>query len=71
MGGEERERKRRRREKLHLLSRFDGDRTVGYRLSKRQSSSTLRGLHIKKKILDFHQAPGFSPTLVILGLRVI
>ena len=54
---EERERRKRWREKLHLLSRFDGNRIVGFRLSKRQSPSTRQGLLIKTKIRDFRQAP--------------
>ena len=35
-----RDRRKRRSEKLQLLSRIDEDRTVGFRRSKMQSSST-------------------------------
>ena len=33
--GKERERRRRMREKLHILSGFDGDRTINFHWSKR------------------------------------
>ena len=69
-----RERRRRKREKVHLLSRFDGDRTVSILQSKRQSSSTRRGLHIETKIWHFRQAPRgriFSPTWVNSCLTAI
>ena len=61
-------------EKLHLLSRIYGDRVVDFRPSKRQSSSTRRELRVGTRIWGFHQTPrgmGFSPTLVIFGLRSI
>ena len=61
-------------EKLYLLSKIYGDRAVGFRQSKRQSSSTQRELHVGIRMWGFRQTPrcrGFSPTLVILGLRVI
>ena len=61
-------------EKLHLLSRFYGDRTIGFSRSKRQSSSMRRELRVGMRILGFCQTPrgrGFSPTLVTFGLRVI
>ena len=51
----EREKKRRmrRREKLHLLSRFPSDRTIGSGWRKRQSWSTHRELRVDIKISDF------------------
>ena len=67
---EERERGRRRREKLHLLSKFDGDRIIGFHRSKRQSSSTPRGFRIETKIGEFRQVPrgrGF----LLLGLILV
>ena len=48
-----------RSEKLHLLSRFYGDWTVGFRQSKRQSLSTRRELCVGIRIW------GFYPILVI------
>ena len=71
---EERERRRRRREKLHLLFRISSDQTVVSNRSKRQSSSTRRGLCIETKIWGFRQAPrgrGFSPTWFNSCLRSI
>ena len=78
-GGEEKRKKRKERrikdsEKLHLLSKIYGDRTVGFRWSKMQSSSTRRELRVGTRIWGFRQTPrgrGFSPTLVIFCLRVI
>ena len=64
----------RRSEKLHLLSRFYGDRTIGFLRSKRQSSSMRRELRVGIRIRGFRQTPrgrGFSPTLVTFGLRTI
>ena len=75
--GREREKKRKeekRSAKLHLLSKFDGDRTIDFRLSKRQSPSTRRKLHIGTRIWGFGQTPrarDFPPTWVIFGLRAI
>ena len=66
--------KEKRSEKLHLLSRIYGDRTIGFSRSKRQSSSTCRELHVGTRIRGFRQTlrgKGFSPASVILGLRVI
>ena len=54
-----------RSEKLHLLSRFYGDWTVGFRQSKRKSSSTLRELCVGTRFWGFRQTPkvrGFPPT---------
>ena len=59
------ERRRRRREKLHLLSSFPGDRTVGFRRSKRESSSSRQELQVETRIGEFRQTPrgrGLSPT---------
>ena len=52
-------------EKLHFLSRFYGDRTVDFRRSKRQSSSTRRELRVGTRIQGFRQTMrvrGFSHT---------
>ena len=74
--GEEEGRKRRirRREKLHLLSSFSGNRTVGFRRSKRESSSSRQELQVETGIREFRQTPrgkSFSPTLFNHCLRVI
>ena len=77
--GKEKEREEKKEEgkwseKLYLLSKIYGDQAVGFRRSKRQSSSKRRELRVGTRIGGFHQTPrgmGFSPTLVILGLRVI
>ena len=61
-------------EKLYLLSKIYGDRVVDFFRSKRQSSSTRRELRVGIRIWGFRQTlrgRGFSPTLVILGLRPI
>ena len=82
IGGEQigekemRKKKRRKgmREKLHILSRFSGNRTVGSDQSKRQSWSMHRELRVGTKISRFRQAPrgrGFSPTRFNFCLRVI
>ena len=72
--GERREKEKERKEKkeeekrsenLHLLSRFYGDWTIGFRQSKRQSSSTRRELRVGTRIRGFIQTlrgRGFSPT---------
>ena len=70
---ERKEKKRKERrikdsEKLHLLSKIYGDRTVGFHWSKRKSSSTRRELRVGTRIWGFRQTSrgrGFSPTLVI------
>ena len=65
---------RKRSEKLYLLSKIYGDRAIGFRWSKRQSSFTRRELRVGTRIWGFRQTPrgrGFPPTLVILGIRVI
>ena len=63
-----------RSEKLYLLFKIYGDRAIGFRWSKRQSSSTRRELRVRTRIWGFRQTPrgrGFSPTLVVLDLRDI
>ena len=66
--GRGKERKRMRelsREKLYLLSKFLGDRTVGFRRSKKESSFSQQELHIETGIMEFWQTPrgrGFSLT---------
>ena len=62
------------REKLQLLSRFHGDRSIYSGWSKRQSWSMQRGLRVGTKISGFFQTPrgrGFSPTRFNSCLRVI
>ena len=52
-------------EKFLILSKFYGDRTIDFRWSKRQSSSTRRVLRVGTRIRGFLQTPrgrGFSPT---------
>ena len=41
--------------KLHLLSIFYGDQTIGFRRSKRQSSTTQQELCMGTRIWDFRQ----------------
>ena len=53
----EREREKRGVEREKLLSKIYGNRIVGFRLSKWQSRSTHRELHVGTKILEFHQTP--------------
>ena len=74
--GEEEGGKRRirRREKLHLLSSFSDDRTVGFRRSKRESSSLRQELQVEIGIEEFQQTPrgrGCSPTCFNPCLRAI
>ena len=54
------------RERLHLLSKFPGDRTGGFKRSKRKSSSSRQGFRIETGVGEFRQAPRgrSSPTLV-------
>ena len=62
------------RERLHLLSKFPGDRTGGFRRSKRKSSSSRQGLRIETGVGEFRQTPkgnGFSSTWFNPCLRVI
>ena len=40
-----------------FFSKIYGDRTDGFRRSKRKSSSTHRELHVGTKILEFRQTP--------------
>ena len=59
---------------LLILSRIFGDRTVGFRRSKRESSSTRRELRVGMRIQSFCQTPrgrGFSPTRFNSYLRVV
>ena len=63
-----------RSEKLQLLSRFYEDQTIGFRRSKRQSSSTRQKLCVGMRIWGFRQNPigrGFSPTRFNSSLRAI
>ena len=60
----ERESKRREIEKervlereVHLLSKFPGDRTVGFRRGKEQSYSPWQGLHVGTSFGEFRQTP--------------
>ena len=55
-GGEKREGDLKRefeRERLHLLSKFLGNRTDGFKRSKRKSSSSRQGLSIEIGIGEF------------------
>ena len=78
-GEKEKERKEKKEEekwseKLYVLYKIYGDRAVDFHWSKRQSSFMRRELRVGTRIRGFHQTPGgrgFSPTLVILGLRAI
>ena len=68
------ERRRRMAEKLHFLSRFFGNWTVGFHRSKKESSSMRQELHVGTRIRGFFQTSrcrGFSPTLFNSCLRVI
>ena len=61
-------------EKLPLLSRISRYWAVGFRRSKRQSSSTRQELRVGARIRGFHQTSrgrGSSPTRFIFSLRVI
>ena len=61
-------------EKFHLLSRFYGDRTVGFCWNKRKILSTRRELLVGTRLRGFRQTlrgRGFSPTLVIFCPRAI
>ena len=70
----EKKEEEKRSEKLYILSNIYGDWTISFRQSKRQSSSMRQELRLGTRIHGFSQTlrgRGFSPTLVILGLRVI
>ena len=54
---ERNEQERERKKRVPLLSKIYGNRTVGFRRSKRQSRSTHRELRVGTKILEFHQTP--------------
>ena len=56
--GESEKRERERKNKIFsLLSKIFGNRTVGFRRSKRQSRFTHRELRVGTKILKFRQTP--------------
>ena len=62
------------REKLLLLSIISSDRTVGFRRSKKESSSTRQEFRVGMRIRGFRQTPrgrGSSPTQFIVSLRAI
>ena len=55
------------RKRVQLLSKFLGDRTVGFRRSKKQSCSPRQGLRVGTGLGEFRQTPkgrGF----LLLGL---
>ena len=54
------------RERLHILSKFLGDRTGDFKRSKRKSLSSRQGLYIETGVKEFRQTPRgrSSPTLV-------
>ena len=63
-----------RSEKLHLLSTFYGNRTVGFHWSKRQSYSMRQELRVRTRILGFCQTlrdRGFPSTRFHYFLRSI
>ena len=41
------------RERHHLLSKLPGDRTGGFKWSKRKSSSSMQGLRIETGVMEF------------------
>ena len=45
------------RERLHLLSKFPGNRTGDFKWSKGKSSSSRQGLRIETGIEEFRQTP--------------
>ena len=61
VGREEERRKRKgekaRREKLHLLSKFPGDRTGGFRRIKKKSASPRQELQVETGNGEFRQTP--------------
>ena len=69
--GEERERERERGKKKLFLSKIYGNRTVGFRWSKRQSQSTHQELRVGTKILEFRQTPRGRETWNISSLKAI
>ena len=56
---------------MELLSRFPGNRTGGYRWSKKKSASPCRELRVETGNGEFQQTPRgrYSPTLVIFYLK--
>ena len=68
---EKQERKRRRREKLHLFSIISGYRTIDFRRSKRQSSSTGRERRIETRIHFFFDKLYEVGVFLLLGLILI
>ena len=56
---------RKKRERHHLLSRFPSDRINGFRRSKRESSSSLQGLRIETRVVDFLQTPRGRSVLLL------
>ena len=56
-GGESDKRERGRKFFFSLLFEIYGNRTIGFRWSKRQSRSTHRELCVGTKILEFRQTP--------------
>ena len=56
------------RERLHLLSKIPGDRTVGFRRGKEQSCSPRQGLHVGTSFGEFPQTPGKVGVFLLLDL---
>ena len=54
---ERREREKGKKKDFSLVSKIYGNRTIGFRWSKRQNRSTYRELIVGTKILEFRQAP--------------
>ena len=71
---EKKRKKKRRGVRSSTFLRIHENRTVGFRQSKRKSSSTRRELHVGTRIWGFaklREVGVFSPTFVIFGIRAI
>ena len=64
----ERERGFLERERLHLLSKIPGDRTVGFRRGKEQSCSPRQGLRVGTSFGEFPQTPEKVGVFLLLAL---
>ena len=56
------------RERLHLLSKIPGDRTVGFRRGKEQSCSPRQLLHVGTSFGEFRQTPKKVGVFLLLAL---
>ena len=64
----ERANEEREEERLHLLSKIPGDRTVGFRRGKEQSCSPRQGLHVGTRFGEFRQTPEKVGVFLLLSL---